>query len=122
MTRKATYSEDLKDGLCAVTLRQFDGGSLVLQDRAGKAVATLTFGSPAFEAPNKGIATAYPLQRERNAVGGTVARASWQDVLGQTKLTCSVTKKGGKGAIELDEVAILPGQTVELEPLIYAVP
>lgn len=121
-----THPTATRNALCDYVVDQLDlntpPGKLVMQTAGGAAVATLTFGNPAFGAAATGTATANAITADTNAVGGTIAKAELRQGNATAIVLCSVTATGGGGDIQLNSVVISAGQQVSITSLTYSAP
>jgi hypothetical protein len=121
-----THPAAVRTGIADYVVDQLDVGTppgkIVMQTAGGVAVATLTFGNPAFGAAANGVANSNAIVSDTNAVGGTIAKAELRQGAGTPIVLCSVTATGGGGDIQLNSVVISAGQQVSLTSLTYAAP
>jgi hypothetical protein len=121
-----THPVATRNGLADYAVDQLDlntpPGKLVMQTAGGAAVATLTFGNPAFGSAAAGTATANAVTDDTNAVGGTIAKAELRQGNATAIILCSVTATGGGGDIQMNSVVVSAGQTVRVSSLTYSGP
>jgi hypothetical protein len=121
-----THPAAVRTGIADYVVDQLDVGTppgkIVMQTAGGVAVATLTFGNPAFGNAANGVANSNAIVSDTNAVGGTIAKAELRQGAGTPIVLCSVTATGGGGDIQLNSVVISAGQQVSLTSLTYAAP
>lgn len=92
------------------------GGSV---DAPGTAIATLPFTSPAaFGASVTGTATAAPITSDTNAVGGTVAFATFQTSASVAVVRCAVAASGSDINMS-NGLTVAAGDTVSCSALTY---
>ena len=121
----------VRNGLADYIVDQLDGGTLELQIAGNTEVATLTFGTPAFDAAGApggnatGVTTANAITDETNATGNAtdVTVAQLKNSGGTVIVECDVsTITAGTGAIQLSSVNLGAGDTVSLSTLTYTAP
>ena len=97
-------------------------GKLVFLTAANAAVATVTFGNPAFGASSGGTATANATVDDTNAIGGTIAKGEMRQGCDTPIVQFNVTATGGGDDIEMNSVVVSAGQTVHITSLTYTGP
>lgn len=115
----------VRDALCNHIVDQLDGGTIELQIAGNTEVATLTFGTPAFDDAGStggnatGVAEANTITPESSATGNATAvtigqlKASGGTVIVQ----CSVGTSGTDIILSSDVIAA--GETVDITQLSY---
>ena len=123
-----THPVGTRDGIVNYVTGQINSGTppgkLQFQTAANAAVATVTFGNPAFGASSGGTATANATVDDTNAIGGTIAKGVMQtgSATPAVIVQFSVTATGGGGDIEMNSVVVSAGQTVHITSLTYSGP
>lgn len=101
-------------------------GTLVFLTTGNVAVATLTLSVKACGDAALGIAVFNEIERDRNAVGGLIAKFSIRNSSGVEKISGSASLKGGDGDIQMDtrikDLNVEPGQTVRQSSMRYTAP
>jgi len=121
------HSTPVRNGICSNVLTKLDtgaggAGKIIMQTSGAVTVATLNLSATSFGAASSGTATAAAIASDTNAVGGTIAKASFQDHASLEIFNCSVTATGGGGDITLNSVVVSAGQTVTITSLTYSAP
>ena len=121
-----THPTATRDGITNYVTGQINvntpPGKLVFLTAANAAVATVTFGNPAFGSSSGGTATANATVDDTNAVGGTIAKGEMRQGGAMPIVQFSVTATGGGGDIEMNSVVVSAGQTVHITSLTYTGP
>jgi hypothetical protein len=119
----ASHPEAIRNAWAELINERLGSGKLEFQSSSGAEVATLTFTDPAAPSPSGGELTFTLLVADEDSTGGTIAKAVAKDSEGNEVFTeNSVTKTGGGGRIELDELTVAPGRKVSLSSLTYTAP
>jgi len=126
MSATVTHSTDARDAATnAVTALIGASGKLVFNPTGGSvaapgtAIATLPFSATAFGASSSGIATANAITSDTNAVGGTVAFATFQTAASVAKVRCAVAASGSDINMS-NGLVVAAGDTVSCSALTYA--
>jgi len=125
MSATVTHSTDARDAATnAVTALIGASGKLVFNPTGGSvaapgtAIATLPFSATAFGASSSGIATANPITSDTNAVGGTVAFATFQTSASSAVVRCAVAASGSDINMS-NGLVVAAGDTVSCSALTY---
>jgi len=124
--KMATHPLPMRNKIADIVTGLIDGGSgpgfLLLLTEPGVEAARLQFSKPSFSPAVDGVAEAFAINNDISAVGGVVAKARLVDSYDNPVLTCSVTKIGDGGDIQLSALQIGPGQEVSVTALSYVAP
>lgn len=96
--------------------QELSGGTLELQTSADVEVATLTLGSTggsAFASIINKVGTYSNMTDDSDSTGGVVTKFVMKNNIGTSIYTGTVTAVGGGGDIEMDNVVVNAGVTVE---------
>jgi hypothetical protein len=90
------------------------GGTLELQTSGSVEVATLTLGDPVFSSVSGKVGTFEDMGADTDAAGGDVAIFVMKDSTGTAIYSGSVTVTGGGGDIEMPNLTVSAGSTVDM--------
>lgn len=111
-----------RNAACDAVVDLLDGGTIEFQTSADAEVATLTLGTPAFDAASNGTATANAITSDDDATGGTITKAVFKTSADAAVFTVTVSATGEGGTIELTSVEIGAGDTVTLSSYTHTQP
>jgi hypothetical protein len=127
----ATITPAARDAACNAIVDLLDAGSppgnmiiTTVSGGTGTTLATITLANPAFGASSTGTATAggVPLSDTSADATGTAAGFALRNAAGTAVISGSVDVAGNNPDIDIDNVSITAGQTINLTALTVTVP
>lgn len=119
ITHNVTLRNTVADSVVDAIDAGAGAGTLIFQTSGDVEVATLTFSDPAFGNAASGTATASAITSDTSATGGVIAKFVVQDSNSVQVFSGTVTATGGGGDIEMSNLTIGAGDTVEITSLTY---
>ena len=97
-------------------------GQSIIRTSGLVAVATNTYANPAFGAPSVGVITANAIGDDINAAGGVAAIVTNEDRDNVEVWRGTVTNVGGGGDMEITDVNVNAGDTLQQTSVTYTAP
>lgn len=117
-----TLEEVARNAAVDAVVGLLDGGTIEMQTDSDVEVATLSFGTPAFEPASGGTATANAITEDDDATGGDITKAVFKDSSEGPIFTVTVTQTGEGGTLELSSTSIGSGDTVSITSYTHTQP